>query len=63
LRLKYDGYLFQNNIPVTNLLNEATFYGKPLCLYKINSEGSVAYINLSYEIINKNQEMLNKNKE
>jgi chromosome partitioning protein len=63
LRLKYDGYLFQNNIPVTNLLNEATFYGKPLCLYKINSEGSVAYINLSYEIITKNQEMLNKIKE
>ena len=35
-------------------LNEATFYGKPLCMYKINSEGSIAYMNLSYEVINRN---------
>jgi len=55
LRLKFEGYLFNTTIPTTNLLNEATFYGKPLCLYRINSEGAISYINLAYEIINKNQ--------
>ena len=38
-------------IPNTNLLNEASFYGKPLCLYRVNSEGSLAYLNLANEII------------
>ena len=60
LRLKYSGYMLDTIIPVTNLLNEATFYGKPLCLYRINSDGSLAYINLSYELITKNQELINK---
>lgn len=60
LRLKYAGYMFNTNIPVTNLLNEATFYGKPLCMYKLDSEGSVAYMNLSYEVINRNIESLTK---
>jgi chromosome partitioning protein len=55
LRIKYEDYILNTNIPVTNLLNEATFYGKPLCLYKINSEGALAYINLAYEIIHRNQ--------
>jgi chromosome partitioning protein len=55
LRIKYEDYILNVNIPITNLLNEATFYGKPLCLYKINSEGALAYINLAYEIIHRNQ--------
>lgn len=55
LRIKYEDYILNVNIPITNLLNEATFYGKPLCLYKINSEGALAYINLAYEIIRRNQ--------
>lgn len=55
LRIKYEDYILNTNIPVTNLLNEATFYGKPLCMYKINSEGALAYINLSYEILHRNQ--------
>ena len=37
------------------MLNEATFYGKPLCLYKINSLGAIAYLNLAYEIIDNNE--------
>lgn len=63
LRLKYSGYMLETVVPVTNLLNEATFYGKPLCLYRINTEGALAYINLSYEIITKNQESIIKNQE
>ena len=41
-------------IPVSNLLNEATFYGKPLCLYKIDSKGALAYLDLAYELITMN---------
>jgi len=55
LRIKYEDYILNTNIPITNLLNEATFYGKPLCLYKINSEGALAYMNLAYEILHRNQ--------
>ena len=54
LKLKYNEYLLKTNIPVSSLLNEATFYGKPLCLYKINSLGAIAYLNLAYELIIKN---------
>ena len=55
LKLKYKSYLLNTVIPVSNLLNEATFYGKPLCLYKINSIGALAYLDLAYEIICKNE--------
>jgi len=59
LKLKYKRYLLETVIPVTNLLTEATFFGKPLCLYKINSIGATAYLDLAYELINKNIEPLN----
>lgn len=59
LRLKYEDYMLNTTIPITNLLNEATFYGKPLCLYKINSEGALAYMDLAFEIINKNKVTIN----
>ncbi|MBM4158697.1 MAG: ParA family protein [Ignavibacteria bacterium] len=52
LKLKYKEYLLNTVIPTSNLLNEATFYGKPLCLYKINSEGAISYLNLAHEIMN-----------
>ncbi len=55
LKLKYKSYLLNTVIPVSNLLNEATFYGKPLCLYKINSVGAIAFLDLAYEIICKNE--------
>lgn len=58
LKIKYGEYLLKINIPVSNLLNEATFYGKPLCMYKINSDGSIAYLNLAMEILEK--EKVNK---
>ena len=55
LKLKYKNLLLHTTIPNTSLLNESTFYGKPICLYKLKSEGSEAYIDLAVEIINKNQ--------
>jgi len=54
LKIKYSKYLLNTFIPNTNLLNESTFYGKPLCLYKINSEGAIAYLNLASEILENN---------
>ncbi|MDZ4710739.1 MAG: AAA family ATPase [bacterium] len=54
LKIKYSKYLLNTVIPNTNLLNESTFYGKPLCLYKINSEGAIAYLNLASEILQNN---------
>lgn len=55
LKIKHGQYLLASTIPNTNLLNEASFYGKPVCLYKVNSEGSMAYLNLANEIINNNK--------
>ncbi|MBV6477485.1 MAG: Sporulation initiation inhibitor protein Soj [Ignavibacteria bacterium] len=54
LKLKYSKYLLNTVIPNTSLLNESTFYGKPLCLYKINSEGAAAYLELAGEILKNN---------
>ena len=54
LKIKYSKYLLNTVIPNTNLLNESTFYGKPLCLFKIDSEGAIAYLNLASEILQNN---------
>lgn len=54
LQQRYSQYLLSTKIPITNLLNEAMFYGKPLCLYNISSAGSEAYLKLAGEIISKN---------
>lgn len=59
LKLKYRKYLLDTVIPVSNLLNQATFYGKPLCLHKIDSYGAIAYLNLAQEIISKQKENIN----
>lgn len=55
LKLKYKNYLLNTVIPNSTLLNESTFYGKPLCLYRLKSEGAEAYLELAYEIITKNK--------
>ena len=53
LRLKYNKFLLDTVIPFSNLLSEATYYGKPLCLYKNDSQVTIAYFNLTNEIIQK----------
>lgn len=60
LKLKYKQFMLNSVIPSSNLLNEATFYGKPLCLYKIDSIGALAYLDLAYEIISKNEKINQK---
>jgi chromosome partitioning protein len=56
LKLRYNKYLFKTTIPRNHLLTESTFYGKPVILYNVNSNVSMAYLELAYELINKNKE-------
>jgi chromosome partitioning protein len=56
LKLRYNKYLFKTTIPRNHLLTESTFYGKPVILYNVNSNVSMAYLELAYELINKYQE-------
>ena len=53
LKLRYNKYLFKTTIPRNHLLTESTFYGKPIILYNVNCNVSMAYLELAYEIINK----------
>lgn len=56
LKLRYNKYLFKTTIPRNHIVTESTFYGKPVILYNINSNVSMAYLELAYEIINKYRE-------
>ncbi len=53
LKLRYNKYLFKTTIPRNQLLTESTFYGKPIILFNVNCNVSMAYLELAYEIINK----------
>lgn len=55
LKLRYNKYLFKTTIPRNHLITESSFYGKPIILYNVNSNVSMAYLELAYELINKNQ--------
>jgi chromosome partitioning protein len=54
LKLRYNKYLMKTSIPRNHIVTESTFYGKPVILYNVNSNVSMAYLELAYEIINKN---------
>lgn len=41
-------------IPKSTTISEAEFYGKPTMLFNIKSPGSVAYLKLANELMNKN---------
>jgi chromosome partitioning protein len=56
LKLRYNKYLFKTTIPRNHMVTESTFYGKPVILYNVNSNVSMAYLELAYEIINKYRE-------
>ena len=51
--------VYKTTIPRNVKVSEATSHGKPAILYDINSSGSMAYIGLAREIINK-QGLLNE---
>lgn len=57
LKLRYNKYLFKTNIPRNHIMTESTFYGKPVILYSVNANVSMAYLELAYEIINKYEEV------
>lgn len=60
LKLRYNKYLFKTTIPRNQLLTESTFYGKPIILFNVNCNVSMAYLELAYEIINKYEGGSNK---
>lgn len=45
---------FQTVIPRNVRLSECSSFGKPILLYDIDSKGSIAYLNLAKELIEKN---------
>lgn len=57
LKLRYNKYLMKTSIPRNHILTEATFYGKPVILYNVNSNVAMSYLELAYEIINKNTQV------
>ena len=51
LQVRYSQYLLEITIPKNAMLSEASFFGKPVVLYNVNSKGSIAYMSLAREII------------
>ncbi len=50
---QYEYIIIKTTIPRNQLLTESTFYGKPIILFNVNCNVSMAYLELAYEIINK----------
>lgn len=42
-------------VPKSTAISEAEFYGKPTMLFNVKSSGSVAYLNLANELMNKSE--------
>jgi chromosome partitioning protein len=53
LKLRYNKFLFKTYIPRNHIVTESSFYGKPVILFNVNSNVSMAYLELAYELINK----------
>jgi chromosome partitioning protein len=51
LQLRFRKYLFKTIIPKNTHLTEASFYGKPAILFNATSKGSLAYMELARELI------------
>jgi chromosome partitioning protein len=45
--------ILQTVIPKSITISEAEFYGKPTMLFDVKSSGSVAYLQLANELMNK----------
>jgi chromosome partitioning protein len=58
LQARYGDHLFDLYIPKNAVLSEASFFGKPVILYNVNSRGSAAYMSLAREIIAREAERL-----
>jgi chromosome partitioning protein len=55
LQLRFRKYLLKTIIPKNTHLTEASFYGKPAVLFNASSKGTLAYLNLAHELIERNQ--------
>ncbi|RPI71815.1 MAG: ParA family protein [Ignavibacteriales bacterium] len=49
----FNGYLFKTVIPKNIAITESEFFGKPSILFNAKAKGSLAYLNLAQEIIEK----------
>ena len=56
LQLRFRKYQFRTIIPKNTSLTEASFYGRPSVLFNAGSKGSLAYLALAHELIEKHQE-------
>jgi len=54
---KYNGYLLKTIIPKNTTLSESSYYGKPAILFDANSKGSISYLTLAYELMNRNHSL------
>lgn len=54
VRRHFDDMVFETLIQRSVKLSEAPSYGKPIVLYDANSAGSVSYLNLAREVLQKN---------
>lgn len=59
----FQSMVFDTMIPRNVKLGEAPSYGKPVLLYDANSSGSVGYLNLAREVMQKNEMTKIKNSE
>jgi len=56
LQLRFRKYLLKTIIPKNTQLTEASFYGKPAVLFNASSKGTMAYLELARELIDKHKE-------
>jgi len=54
LREEFVGKILNTVIPKNSTLSESSYHGKPVILYNANAKGSIAYLALANEIMNKN---------
>lgn len=54
---KYNCYLLKTIIPKNITLSESSYYGKPAILFDANSKGSISYLTLAYEVMNRNNSL------
>jgi chromosome partitioning protein len=53
LQLRFRKYLIKTIIPKNTHLTEASFYGKPAILFNASSKGTLAYLELARELVDK----------
>jgi chromosome partitioning protein len=55
LQLRFRRFLLKTVIPKNTSLSEASFYGKPSILFNASSKGTLAYLELARELIEKHR--------